>query len=415
MDCVSEGQLRTYLDGELRTSDAVAVESHLAGCEACRSTVATMRQDARLAASLVAMGAAPLSDAGAMLRRVEARRAEEGDRERLRRGGSTAGAVRARIASRPVLGGALLTALLIAMLTLSPLQSFATALTQQFRVQQFAAVTVRVPNMNGMPGTGSSKPGLPALNGTPSVSGRPGADGGKSHADSLLNRFGTLTSNHTPQSQRQAPTLDAARAHFATDSARNGGVLKVIPADKLPAGAAGLPVRYTITDNVSGTYVLDVAAAKQQATASGKPELANLPWPNVNQLPFSFDIPASVVVAYGSGSQSFGYLQMASPTLTVPGELDVNAFRAAVLALPGLPADTVAQIKAVKDWQKTLIIPVPANATTENVTINGNPGLLILDPVSQGGVVMWQANGVLYAVGGRLTRDQLLTAANGMR
>lgn len=414
MNCGNEGELRSHIDGELNPADAAAMEAHLAGCESCRATVSAMRADAALAAGLVAAGPVPASAASAVFRRVEARRLAEEQPARANQVDVTAGSIRTRIARRPVLGGAVLTALLAAMLAVLPLQSFATALTQQFRVQQFAAVTIRVPSMKGVPEPGTSQP-YPPVGGSSGMPGSPGGADGKTSIDAMLNRFGTLTSTRTPQSQRQVPSLDAARAHFATDSARNGGVLKTVPADTLPAGAASLPVRYLVSDSVTGTYVLDVAAVKQQATSMGKTDLANLPWPNTSQLPFGFDIPAAVVVTYGTGDQSFGYLQMASPTLTVPSELDVNAFRAAVLALPGLPADTVAQIKAVKDWQKTLIIPVPADAVTENVTIGGSPGLLILDGASRGGVVMWQANGVLYAVGGHLTRDQLLAAANGMR
>lgn len=412
MECVSEGQLRAFVDRELGAGEAAAVDRHVSSCGACAAALEVVRRDARMVARLIAPEPLPASDTGAALRRAEARwRTEAAVAGHL--AGETAGPARVRRIARPALAGALITALLVAMLSLTPLQSFANALTRQFRVQQFAAVTIRVPNMQSLPGPGVGAPGHAEM------PGMAGGGGGRSDAtgapDSLLRRLGTLTSSGTAQSRREVASLDAARQHFATDSARNGGVLKTVPADKLPPGVGSLPVRYLVGDTVSGTYVLDVAAAKEQAAATGKPELANLPWPDVGQLTFKYEVPASVAVIYGDNGNGFGYLQLASPTLTVPTELDVNAFRAAVLALPGLPADTVAQVKAVKDWQKTLIVPVPSDASTENVTIGGNPGLLIMDGKSRGGVVMWQASGVLYAVGGHLTRDQLLAAANSMR
>ncbi len=105
---------------------------------------------------------------------------------------------------------------------------------------------------------------------------------------------------------------------------------------------------------------------------------------------------------------------MASPALSVPDELDVEAFRAALLALPGLPQDTVNQIRNVKDWERTLIIPVPENATTENVKVRGNAGLLILDGEGRGSLLFFEADGVLYGLGGNVSRAEVLAAAESM-
>ena len=84
------------------------------------------------------------------------------------------------------------------------------------------------------------------------------------------------------------------------------------------------------------------------------------------------------------------------------------------MALPGLPQDTVAQLQNVKDWDRTLIIPVPEDATTKNVTINGNAGLLILDGQGRGSLLLWQANGNLYAVGGTLSEADVTLVAQGL-
>jgi hypothetical protein len=54
-------------------------------------------------------------------------------------------------------------------------------------------------------------------------------------------------------------------------------------------------------------------------------------------------------------------------------------------------------LRAVKDWQHTLIIPVPSGATTSNETVQGSPALLIKS--DQGQVVLWQKDGILHMVG----------------
>jgi hypothetical protein len=85
-----------------------------------------------------------------------------------------------------------------------------------------------------------------------------------------------------------------------------------------------------------------------------------------------------------------------------------------LLSQPGVPPDIAAQIKAIKDPSTTLPIPIPKGlATTEPVQINGVQGLLIKAVLGAG--VVWQKNGVIYAVGGQLTPDQVLAIATSLR
>jgi hypothetical protein len=84
-----------------------------------------------------------------------------------------------------------------------------------------------------------------------------------------------------------------------------------------------------------------------------------------------------------------------------------------LLSQPGVPPDIAAQIKAIKDPSTTLPIPIPKGlATTESVQINGVQGLLIKAVIGAG--VVWQKNGVIYAVGGLLTPDQVLAIATSL-
>ena len=137
-------------------------------------------------------------------------------------------------------------------------------------------------------------------------------------------------------------------------------------------------------------------------------QLDGLPWPQgVNTLTFGYDTPAMVATLYSNGQseQGFGVLQMANtdpavpgagPILHLPDNLDINAFRTALLAVPNLlPQQTMDQIKNVSNWETTLIIPVPENAVTTNVTVKGNAGLLIVDGQGRGSLLIWQSNGKL--------------------
>jgi hypothetical protein len=84
-----------------------------------------------------------------------------------------------------------------------------------------------------------------------------------------------------------------------------------------------------------------------------------------------------------------------------------------LLSQPGVPPELAAQVRAIKDPSTTLPIPIPKGlATTESVQVNGTSGLLIKAVLGAG--VVWVKNGVIYAVGGQLTPDQVLAIARSL-
>src|SRR6266852_6899806 len=84
-----------------------------------------------------------------------------------------------------------------------------------------------------------------------------------------------------------------------------------------------------------------------------------------------------------------------------------------LLSQPGVPPELAAQVRAIKDPSTTLPIPIPKGlATTESVQVNGTPATLITAVLGAG--VVWVKNGVIYAVGGQLTPDQVLAIATSL-
>lgn len=414
MRCIDEGRLRAFLDDELGADEREAVASHLAGCRDCVGQVAALRETATaVTATLAAWAPAAPPDGERTARALAAFQARLRDDERAAARADGRTGKKERMAAmmtrysrflaprrRPVFAAVALLALFGLLLALGPVQTVAGELARQFRVQQFAAVTVRVPAMTGMPQphdlTDAEKAQL------------------RTQLQAMLGSLGTLDTNATATSAREV-TADEARAFYA----RHGGTLRT--PSTVPAAFAGQAPRYGVADPTNTKYTLNVAVARQYLAMLNKPELSALPLPAVDQLTFGLDVPAGVAMVYGDKGKGFGVVQVGSPTLTVPDELDVEALRAAVLALPGLPEDTVNQVKAVKDWEKTLIVPVPQDATTKNVAIKtglltSEPGLLIADGQGRGVLLLWAHEGVLYAVGGNITAAEAeAVAADLMR
>ncbi|HET8626210.1 MAG TPA: zf-HC2 domain-containing protein [Thermomicrobiales bacterium] len=398
MECLDDGRLRAYLDGELPEAEREGIARHLEGCADCAARLADVKETAAAVGDALAPwqtepAAAP--DAGAALARFAARRRAD-ERPAESRGGVRG--VLDRLGSprlRPAVAAVSLLVVLGLVFALSPLQLMAEDLFQTFRVQQFAAVTVHVPGMKGMPQPQQL------------------TQAEQSQYAQMLQQLGTLTTTPAKLDNvaHQVASPQEARAHFP----QNSPALLVLPADKVPAGFTG--TQYAVSDPVSAQYTLNVQVARQYAGMLNDPDIAKLPWPNANQVTFGLDVPAAFAAVYGTEQHGFAIVQLASPTLTIPNTVDVEAFRTAVLALPNLPPDTVAQIKALDqkgDWSKTLIIPVPEDATTQNIQVNGHAGLLIVDAQGQHSLVLWEANGMLYGVGGTLTAAEAQAVANSL-
>lgn len=419
MRCGDEGQLRAYLDGEVTELEEAAIAAHLSDCTACDRRLQSLSADAMVSSSVLATwlpvpagDPASASDerrASAALARFQATVQEEvrdngvapiGWFDQLKEQMTQMMQRLTTPRLRPIVSALAVVAVLALAFTLTPVGSLADQLTKTFRVQQFAAITVRVPGMKNLP---------QAQNVNPAQFDQIGQ---------MLAPLGTPTTNITHDTARQVADEAAAKAFLA----QHGATLQV--PGKLPTAFNGQTAQYGVADPTSSTYVLNAAVAKQYLAMLNSPELSALPWPaGVDQLTFGLDTPAAVASIYGNETQGFGIVQMANlpnggpgagPALKLPDELDVNAFRAALLALPGLPQDTVNQLKNVKDWERTLIIPVPEDATTKNVSIKGNAGLLILDGQGRGAIVIWQANGQMFAVGGTLGEADILSIANNL-
>jgi hypothetical protein len=69
-------------------------------------------------------------------------------------------------------------------------------------------------------------------------------------------------------------------------------------------------------------------------------------------------------------------------------------------------------LRGIDDWENTLIIPIPEGAESDDVTINGEPGLLIEHALFA--AVLWEDGGTLHAVIGQVDGDTVEDIADSM-
>ncbi len=208
----------------------------------------------------------------------------------------------------------------------------------------------------------------------------------------------------------EAPKLQ--KLSDASAAAAQSGLPVLTPAS-LPKGVSG-PVSFGVVSHATGSLTFNAERLRASAAKAG-----------VQASPMPSSIDGSTLVVNGgpalvevwgisgtTGEPNVPTLVIAQtriPTVDSSGATTAQ-LEDYLLSQPGVPPEFVAQIKAIKDPSTTLPIPIPKGlATTDQVPVDGVQGLLIKAVFGAG--VVWEKNGVIYAVGGQLTPDQVLAIA----
>ena len=189
--------------------------------------------------------------------------------------------------------------------------------------------------------------------------------------------------------------------------------LPVLTPATLPAGVTG-GATYAVVSQTTGSLTFDASrlrasAAQHHVKLSPMPSSINGSTLIVNAGPALLEVWG--VSAAGTSQQlpTLVIAQTKVPTVESTGA-NTKQLEDYVLSQSAVPADLRSQVLAIADPSTTLPIPIPKGlATTENVQVNGVQGVLIKAVLGAG--VVWIKNGVIYAVGGQLTPDQVLALA----
>lgn len=133
---------------------------------------------------------------------------------------------------------------------------------------------------------------------------------------------------------------------------------------------------------------------------------------------FTLTLPVVLSAEY-SGPGHLTVSQARSPELAAPGDTSVNAIRDALLSLPILPANLKNQLASINDWQHTFLVP-DVNGSAREVSVDGSQGVFVSPPsgleiANQTSALVWQKDGVVYAISGNLPLAQALEIANSLK
>jgi hypothetical protein len=203
------------------------------------------------------------------------------------------------------------------------------------------------------------------------------------------------------------PVADAAAAE-----AQSG--LAVPEVADLPSGVSGEPA-YVVAGPVTATFTFSAARAAQAAAAAGE----QLP-------PVPDGLDGTVVrITAGPGAAAVWSRPSGLPALVV-GRVTAPAvdsqgarfevLRDYLLSVPGFPPELAQQLKAVTLDGSTLPLPVPADYVQSSaVDVGGHQATLLTSREESVSGVVWAQGGVLTAVAGTLSSDDVLAVARGLR
>jgi hypothetical protein len=399
MSCPDLGALRASIDDA--PGAAPALHDHVRACPSCADTLAELQRNAELAAPAIAL-TAPGAEPSPLA--VEAALARFG--QRRARLAATAAPAPAATATSPTVpdpiplprrgpvarlgarargvAAGLVAALVLAGLLVTPGgRAAAAGFLAQFRSQRFEVVSLD-------PGQSSQVADV--------VGG--------------LVQTGVFTGDALQVAGFGEPEVVAGLAEAGRIA---GFAVPAVDPAVLPGGVEGTPQRVLVTRAREARMTFDRDRALAYLRGHGRPDAA---------LPERYDgtqlvvqVPAAVVQQFAGrdGGPALLVGKAGTVGLTTEGGASLEELREVVLGLPGLPAETVAQLRAIGDWRTTLPLPVPSDQVRSRpATVDGAEAVSFADQTGRLNALLWQRGGHIWGVAGVIGSDEALDVANSL-
>lgn len=200
---------------------------------------------------------------------------------------------------------------------------------------------------------------------------------------------------------------------------------------RVPHGLTDAP-QFNVEGQVALRTTIDRARLQEILDQSGRPDLL-LP-ATIDGETISLTVPRGVRVEYGEcpkgvtegegqvsdAHQTFNctmLLEVPSPIVNVPEDLNLEQLAEIGLQLAGMSAVQAREFCQTVDWKSTLVLPVPPSVRAyETVTVDGVQGTL-MTPANRRGprsVVIWVKGGIIYWLAGPGGSSDAIGLANSL-
>ena len=144
-----------------------------------------------------------------------------------------------------------------------------------------------------------------------------------------------------------------------------------------------------ITDETEASFSIDLAVARNYIWALGG-DGAILP-DELEGAIFRITVPQVAMLFYATQDnpdQGVRLLQTTSPTLATPSEINMDAIRTELLKLSILPPELAEQLRAVEDWEQTLLLPL-VEGMSEEVSVGSATAVRFFGMDDEDRMLVW--------------------------
>lgn len=381
MRCYDAGTLQAFLDGECNGVKRKQVEEHLLACDTCSATVEHLKENkdftnAKLSGYYHVLSSGSV-DTGLAWSRFSRGKFKEQTTSQYRKGvlNMLARYRFAAVAAVVVIATA-------TVFSFGSVRSAASELLSIFRVEKVQTISITPEDMAGI---------------------ERGIREGAGQVD--IENFGKLEFSGKIESFR------VTQAEAVQDLDFQLRLPSVVP--------EGFELQeFNKTTGGTMNLILDTTRTNEVLKSLGS---SNLLPDELNGRMFTVKFPVIVQASYNEGDGNrIMVMQGRSPELLAPGS-DVAAIRDALLALPFLPENLRNQLAAVNDWQHTILVP-DIDGSSQEVSVAGQQGVFVTPGANgnhhgrgQINSLIWQENGVVYAISGDFNLEQAQQMAASMK
>jgi hypothetical protein len=198
------------------------------------------------------------------------------------------------------------------------------------------------------------------------------------------------------------------------DAAEEATGLSVPRVSELPRGVTGAP-ELQVGSKASAVFTFSVEKAARMAAEFDEP--LPPPPPGLDGSPFRLAAGPGIAAVWSEarGVPALVVARAVAPTAYSSG-VSFETARDYFLTLPGLPDHVAAQLRRFSGDGTTLPVPVPdEEVKTSAADVAGIPATVLTSRDGTLAAVLWVKDGVVTAVAGSLTEDEVLDVARGLQ
>ena len=223
------------------------------------------------------------------------------------------------------------------------------------------------------------------------------------------------------------PEPDAELIQWVEEPTGDGEAREVTLAEAEDALGFALAQLADLPDNLQTDPKVMITDAEEAAFTVDLPTARNYIWAlggDGTMLPdamegavFRVTMPQVGMLFYAAkedSEQGVRFIQTTSPTLAAPDEIDMDSIREGLLDLEILPPELAAQLRAIDDWESTLVLPL-VEGMSEEVSVGSATAVRFFGVDDDDRMLVWFDQGRIHVLSTDMSDIDLAALAENVR